>query len=72
MDLRERLRGEWWWMLNMGVLGEVGSLGSLLRCIGWEYGRILCGVGGSFQVLLDLRCEMALRLDYDMIYGVGI
>jgi hypothetical protein len=28
-------------------------------------------VGGSFQVILDLRWEMAPRFDSGMIYGVG-
>jgi hypothetical protein len=36
------------------------------------YGRILGGVGRSLVVIPDLRCEMALRLDSDMIFGVGI
>jgi hypothetical protein len=56
----------------MEVHGEVGALGSLLGHKGGGCERILRGVGGSFQVILDLRWEMAPRLDFDMIYGVGI
>ena len=40
--------------------------------MGWVYGRILGRVGGIFVVRPDLRGEMALRLDSDMIFGVGI
>jgi hypothetical protein len=36
MGLRERLGA-----LNMGVHGEIGVVGSLLRCMGWDYGKIL-------------------------------
>jgi hypothetical protein len=39
--------------------------------MGWGYGRILRGVGGSFQVISDLRWERASMSDSDMIYGVG-
>jgi hypothetical protein len=37
----------------------------------WGYGRILGGVGGCFQVTLDLRWEMAGGLVFGMICGVG-
>jgi hypothetical protein len=69
MGLRERFSGEWWWPLTMEVHGKGGVLVSLLRCMGWVYGRILGGVGESF---LDLRWAMAPRLDFDMIFGAGI
>jgi hypothetical protein len=39
MGLSERLGGEWWWTLNMGILGDVGALGSLLGHMGWSYGK---------------------------------
>jgi hypothetical protein len=72
MGLTERLGGEWWWWtLNLEVL-EMGSvLMSLLGRMGWGYEGILRRVGGSFQVIPDLRWEMAPRLDYGMTYGVG-
>jgi len=67
--LRERLGGEWWLTINLEV-HEVG--GVRMSLMGWGYGRILGGVGGSFQVIPYLKWEMALRLDFDMIYGVGM
>jgi hypothetical protein len=42
-------------------MGEV--LMSLLGSMGWDYGRILRGVGISFLVISDLRWEMAPSLD---------
>jgi hypothetical protein len=72
MGLRVRLSGEWWCTLYMEVHGEGGFLMSPLVCMRWVYGRILRGVRGSFVVILDLRCEMALSLDSSTIFGVGI
>jgi hypothetical protein len=56
----------------MEVHGVDGVLVSLLGCMGWGYGRILGGVGGSSQVIPDLRWEMAPKLNFGVIYGVGI
>jgi hypothetical protein len=39
----------------MEVHGEGGILVCLLGRMGWVYGRISGGVGGSFVVTLDLR-----------------
>jgi hypothetical protein len=72
MGLRERLVGEWQWILSMEVHGEGGVLVSLLECMGWVYERILGKVGGNFVVIPNLSWEMALRLDFSMISGVGI
>lgn len=41
------------------------------RRLGWGYGIILGEVEGNVQVILELRWQMALRLDFGMIYGVG-
>jgi hypothetical protein len=67
MVLRERLGGKWWWTLNIEGLGEGGVLLSLLGHTRWAY-----GAWRRFVVTLDLRCEMTLRLDFGMIFGVGI
>jgi hypothetical protein len=56
----------------MAVHGEGVVLISCLEHLGWGYGRILGGVGGSFQVTLDLRWEMAPKLDFGTISDVGI
>jgi hypothetical protein len=41
--------------------------------MGWGYGRILGGVGWSFQVIPDLRWEMVSMLDFGMTYcEVGV
>ncbi len=56
----------------MEVYGEGGVLVSLLGRMGWVYRRILGGVGGSFQVISDLRWERASMLDFGMICGVEI
>lgn len=45
----------------MAVHG-VAILMSLMGCMRWSYGRILGGVGGSFQVIPDLRWEMDPKL----------
>jgi hypothetical protein len=37
---------------------------SLLGRMGWGYGRILGGFGGSFQVISVLRWEMALKVRF--------
>jgi hypothetical protein len=66
MGLRQRLGGEWCWT-------RVGSvLMSLLGRMGWGYGIILGGARESSQVIPDLRWEIALRLVFGMICGVGI
>jgi integral membrane sensor domain MASE1 len=70
--LRERLGREWWWILNIVVLGDGGVLVSLLGHMGWVYGRIFIGVGGSSVVAPDLKWVMAPRLDSGMIFGVVI
>jgi hypothetical protein len=44
----------------------------ILMSSSWGYGRILGRVGGSFQVIPDLKWEIAPMLDYGMTYGVGI
>jgi hypothetical protein len=54
------------------VDGEGRVLASQSKCFGWVYERIFGGVGGSFVVILDLRCEIDSRLDFVMIFGVGI
>ena len=72
MGLRERHGGEWWWTLNMEVLGEGGVLVSMLGCMGWVYGRKLGRVGGSFVITSDLKCVMVQRLGAGMIFDVGI
>jgi hypothetical protein len=70
--LRERLGGEWWWILNMEALGEGGVLVSLLGLMRWVYGRILGGAESGSIITPDLKWEMAPRLDFGMIFGVGI
>jgi hypothetical protein len=55
----DSLWGEW---CSTEPLGHMGR----------GYGRILGWVGGSFQVIPELRWEMAPRLDYDMTYDMGI
>jgi hypothetical protein len=40
--------------------------------MGWGNGRILRGVGGSFQVIPNLRWKMALMLDSGMICSIEI
>jgi voltage-gated potassium channel Kch len=72
MGLRERHGGKWWWTLNMEVHGEGGVLVSLLGHMGRVYGRVLGGVGGSYVVTRSLKWVMALRLDFGMIFSVGI
>jgi hypothetical protein len=72
MGLRERLARGWWWTLNTEMHREGGVLVSPSGSIGWVYGRILGVVGGSFVVILDLRWEMAPRLDYGVSIGIGI
>lgn len=57
---------------NLVVHGVDGVLMSLLGCMGWGFGRILGGVGRNFQVIPDLRWEIAPRLVSGIIYGVGI
>jgi hypothetical protein len=39
--------------------------------MGWGYGRILGGVEGCFQVIADLRWEVAQRLVSGMACAVG-
>jgi hypothetical protein len=39
--------------------------------MGWGYGRISRGFGGCFLIIPDLRWEMASRLDFGMMCGVG-
>jgi hypothetical protein len=56
----------------MKVHGESGVLMSMLSCMWWVYERILWGIGWSFVIIPDLRWEMTLRLNSDMIFGVGI
>ena len=56
----------------MEFYGEGDVLVSLLACMEWVYGKILGGLGGSFVVIPDLKWKMAQRLDFDMIFGVGI
>jgi hypothetical protein len=68
--MRERLGEEWWWAPNLVVRGLGGVLISLLECMGWGYGRILDGVGGSSQVIPNLRWGMDPMLDFSMICGV--
>jgi hypothetical protein len=60
--MREKVGVELWWTLNLAGCGVGGVLMSLLGCMGWGYGRILRGVGGSFLILPNLRWEMAPRL----------
>jgi hypothetical protein len=55
-------REAWWRTLNLAVHG-VGILISPMRRMRWSYGRILGGVGGSFQVIPDLRWEIDPKLD---------
>jgi hypothetical protein len=45
---------------------------SLLGRLGWYYRRILGRALVSFQVIPNLRWEMAPRLDSGMIYGMEI
>lgn len=65
--MRERLGEELWGSLKLVVHGMDGVLMNLLGHTGWDYGRILGGVEGCFQVILDLRWEMPPRLDSSMI-----
>jgi hypothetical protein len=67
----KRLGGEMWWSSNFVVYGVGHVLMSLLGRMGWGYRRILGGVGGSFQVIPDLRWEMTPRLNSAMICGGG-
>jgi hypothetical protein len=53
--MREKVGVELWWTLNLAGRGVGGVLMSLLGCMGWGYGRILRGVGGSFLILPNLR-----------------
>jgi hypothetical protein len=72
MGLRERIGGEWWWILNMVVHGVGNVLLSLLECLEWGYGRILGKDGKNFRVLPDLRLEIDPGLALAMISGVGM
>jgi hypothetical protein len=40
--------------------------------LGWDYGRILGGIGGKFSGHTRFEMEDAPMLDYGMIYGVEI
>jgi hypothetical protein len=40
--------------------------------MGWGFGKISGGVGGSFLAILDLWWVMALNLSFEMTYGAGI
>jgi hypothetical protein len=71
MWMRERLRGELWGTLNLAVHGVGGVQMTLLGRMRWGYGRISEGVGESFQAILDLRWEMAPRLDSRMICAIA-
>jgi len=39
---------------------------------GWGYEKISRGDGENSLIIPDLRWEMALRLDFGMVYGAGI
>jgi hypothetical protein len=56
----------------MAVHGVGGVHVRFTSRIGWGYGRILGGTGKSYLVILDLRTMMTLKLDSDMMCGVGI
>jgi len=56
----------------MEVHGEGNVPVSISGLMRWVYGRVLGEVGRSFVVIPDLRWEMAQRLDFGMIFGVGI
>jgi hypothetical protein len=73
MGLRERLGGEWWLTLNMEVHGEGGILVSLLGAfrVGlWK--NIRRGWGKLCSHTRFEKWVMALRLDSERIFGVGI
>jgi hypothetical protein len=55
MCLGERLGEELWWTIDLAVCVVGSFLMSLLGHMGWSYGRMLRGVGETFQVILDLR-----------------
>jgi hypothetical protein len=55
MGMKERLGEELWWTSNLAVHAVCGVLMSLVGPLGWGYGRILGGVGGSSQVIPNLR-----------------
>jgi hypothetical protein len=51
------------------VVGDV--LLNPLCSIWWGYGRISGGIEGCFLIILDLSWEMAPRLDFGIMCGVG-
>jgi len=52
--MRERLGGELWWAQNLAVSGVGGVQMSFLGHMGWSYGKISGGAGGSFQSISNL------------------
>ena len=63
MCMIEGLSGKSWRILNLVVRGMGEVLMSTMGSMGWDYGRILRGVGRSFLVIPNLRWEMAPSLD---------
>jgi hypothetical protein len=57
----------WYQSCWVGIV-QIRSMG----CIGWGYGKRLEGVGGDSLVILDLRWEMALRLNFGITSGAEI
>jgi len=64
---RERLYGEWSWIVNMAVCGMDGLLVRLMGCMGLFYGNLLEKVGGSSLATLVLKWGMAPKLDFSMV-----
>jgi hypothetical protein len=56
----------------IATYGVDGVLLSLQEPFEWGYGRTLEKAGSHSQAFLDLWWEMGLRLDFGMIYDVGI
>jgi len=67
---RERLYGEWWWILNMIVNGASGVLMKLMGHMGLVFGNSLGGVGRNFRGFIDLKWVMVQMLKFDMMCGV--
>jgi len=59
--MRERLGGELWWAQNLAVSGVGGVQMSFLGHMGWSYGKISGGAGGSFQSISNLLWKMVPR-----------
>ncbi len=56
----------------MAAYGMGGALFSLQGLLGWDCGRTLEKAGSHSLAFLDLWWGMRLRLNFGMIYGVGI